>query len=401
MDQIIKHFDDQDSYKYTMNYFIFKMYPYAMTEWNFFNRGNHKFPKGFDILLREQINYFVNLRFTKEIEKNFRKQYVTSDGKQLFTDDYYDFLREFRYDPSQIYINQIGDELEVKVKLSSYLTNMFWETQIMSIIAELLNITNNTKTKYTIDELNDFDREKFNEFRRIGVKVIDMGMRRRYSFDNQDRVLNIAFNEYKDVFLGTSNVYFSRKYNVKNFGSVAHEITMALSTLYGPIEANKVLIKEWYDVFGDNLLWCLPDCYTTDSFLKVIDEKYTNLYFGFRHDSYKFDVFTDKILNHYKKYNINTTTKTILYSDSIKDINTLEEMHNYHKDEFKRLYGIGTWITNSLKDVKPYNFVIKLMSAKMNNDVNQKYCVKISDDPGKYTYTDKKTLEETLEEINS
>ena len=120
MKPIIQHFDDQDSYKYTMNYFIFKKYPDAMTEWNFFNRGNHKFPKGFDILLREQLEYFKYLKFTPEIENNFRKQYITKNGNQLFTEDYYDFLRNFKYDPSQIYNNQDGENLEVKVKLSSY-----------------------------------------------------------------------------------------------------------------------------------------------------------------------------------------------------------------------------------------------------------------------------------------
>jgi nicotinate phosphoribosyltransferase len=401
LEPIIKHFDDQDSYKYTMNYFIFKKYLDAMTEWNFFNRGNHKFPKEFDVLLREQIEYFKDLRFTPEIEANFRKQYVSSDGKQLFSEDYYEFLRNYRYDPSQIYINQVDDQLEVKIKLSKYVNNMFWETQIMSVIAELLNITNNSKSKFTIDELNNNDRLKFNEFRRIGIKVIDMGMRRRFSFDNQDRVLNIAFNEYPDVFIGTSNVYFSRKYNVKAYGSVAHELTMALSTLHGPIKANEVIIKEWYEVFGDNLLWVLPDCYTTDAFLKVFDEKYSNLYFGPRHDSYKFDLFVDKILNHYKKFNIDTTTKTILHSDSIKSIETLEEMHNYRKGEYKRLYGIGTWISNNIEDIMPFNFVIKLMSAKMNNDVDKKWCVKISDDPGKFTFIDKPTLDETLFTINN
>jgi nicotinate phosphoribosyltransferase len=397
MTPIIKHFDDFDAYKVTMLFYIFKNYPNSKTSWSFYNRGNHKFPKGFDQLLREQIDYFVNLKFTSEIETNFRKNFVKTDGTSLFTEDFYQFLRDFRFDPTQVHITQTGDVLDINIPLSDYSTNILWETMIMSVIVELYNMNN--ESRYTTDELNSRDIQKFEQFRKLGIKVIDMGSRRRSSFDNHDRVLNIAFSQFNDVFLGTSNMYFSRKYGVKGFGSIAHELNMALSTAYGPIESNYVLSKSWMELYGNNLLVALPDCYTTDVFLKVFDKELTEAYTGIRHDSHKFDQFTDKILNHYNSFNINSKEKTILYSDSIKSIEQLKEMNDYKNGEIKKLYGIGTWITNDIGS-SPMNIVIKLTSAKMDHHYMEMSCVKISDDPGKYTYKDINALNLVLKQIN-
>lgn len=398
MKPIIKHFDDFDAYKVTMLYYIFKNFPNAKTSWSFYNRGGHKFPKGFDSLLREQIEFFTDLKFTPEIETNFRKNFVKTDGTSLFTEDFYQFLRDFRFDPNQVYINQVDNDLNIDIQLSDYSTNMLWETMLMSVIVELYNMNNDSL--YSVKELNERDIKKFEEFRKLGIKVVDMGSRRRSSFDNHDRVLNIAFSQFKDVFIGTSNMYFSRKYNVKGFGSIAHELNMALSTVYGPIECNYILSKTWMELYGNNLLVALPDCYTIDVFLKRFDKDLTEAYTGIRHDSYKFDVFTDKVLNHYNKFGVDSKQKTILYSDSIKTVEQLKEMNDYKNGEIKKLYGIGTWITNDIGS-SPMNIVIKLTSAKMDHDYMEMSCVKISDDPGKYTYKDKKALDDVLKQINN
>ena len=60
MQQLIKHFTDNDLYTFTCQYYILKQYPRAEVEYTFFDRNHEKFPEGFAALLQEQVNYMVN-----------------------------------------------------------------------------------------------------------------------------------------------------------------------------------------------------------------------------------------------------------------------------------------------------------------------------------------------------
>lgn len=53
MEQIIKHFTDNDAYTFTCQYYILKTYPRAEVEYKFFDRNHTKYPKGFADLLQE------------------------------------------------------------------------------------------------------------------------------------------------------------------------------------------------------------------------------------------------------------------------------------------------------------------------------------------------------------
>ena len=71
--QIITDFDDQDCYKFYMNYFIFKNYPDAYAHHKLFFRKKVFFPFGFAEELRAQVNSLADLTFTQEIENHFHK----------------------------------------------------------------------------------------------------------------------------------------------------------------------------------------------------------------------------------------------------------------------------------------------------------------------------------------
>ena len=51
MQQLIKHFTDNDLYTFTCQYYILKQYPRAEVEYTFFDRNHEKFPEGFAALL--------------------------------------------------------------------------------------------------------------------------------------------------------------------------------------------------------------------------------------------------------------------------------------------------------------------------------------------------------------
>ena len=66
MNPIITHFTDDDLYKFSMCCAILNCYPRAMVRYRFVDRNNTVYPKGFDALVREQVKYLEDLRFTDE-----------------------------------------------------------------------------------------------------------------------------------------------------------------------------------------------------------------------------------------------------------------------------------------------------------------------------------------------
>lgn len=101
--QIITDITDVDFYKLTMLYSIFKKHSNVKTKWSFYNRGNHKFPKGFGDELRKQIDNFINLKFDDVRLDHIRKIARAYDGSPLFDESFYTFLRGYRYNPEVSY----------------------------------------------------------------------------------------------------------------------------------------------------------------------------------------------------------------------------------------------------------------------------------------------------------
>ena len=407
--QIITELDDQDMYKYTMSYFIFKNFPNVNVEWDFFNRGKHIFPKGFEEELKNQISGFKNLSFTSEIEANFRKKFITFDKQQLFDDGFYGYMRAFKYNTDEVSLNQQEDIFNANIK-GNWLTCKHWETQLMPTMVELNNLMNGYEMRdgdvlkdgklfVSRKEIEKIIRDKFDGFRKVGAKVADFGLRRRAFKEYQDLMLSIAVNEYPDVLTGTSTVAFSRKYDIKALGTMAHSLNMFLATRYGVRFANEELMRLWVKTYGGSLGTVLPDCFTTDNFLKHFNILFTKLYDSIRHDSGDFRIFTDKIINHYNSKGVDPKSKFIVYNDGINSLKLVEDMLNYRGTEIGKSFGIGTWLTNDIPGILALNIVIKMIKA--NPFGNEWFhCCKIPDDLGKCTYRDKKTLDKYFEELN-
>ena len=93
MKPIINHFTDNDLYTFTCQYYILKTYPRAEVEYTFYDRNHQVYPKGFDKLLREQIDHLAEVVITDgEIE--FMKTRCVFLPLWYFT-----FLRGFRFRP--------------------------------------------------------------------------------------------------------------------------------------------------------------------------------------------------------------------------------------------------------------------------------------------------------------
>jgi nicotinate phosphoribosyltransferase len=109
--------------------------------------------------------------------------------------------------------------------------------------------------------------------------------------------------------------------------------------------------------------------------LKDFDLTYATLFSGVRHDSGDPIEWGEKMLNHYKKLNINAKTKTLLFSDSL-NFEKATTIFKHFKDQCNVAFGIGTYLSNDT-DVKPLNIVMKI------TECNGAPVAKISDSPGK------------------
>jgi nicotinate phosphoribosyltransferase len=388
-----KHILDTDLYKISMCWLIIKHFPNIKVKYEFVNRGKTQFPIGFDEKLLEKLKVFVENNNTY----NFSDEFHNTDNflNKLKTKCYFipnifwDFLKGFRLNLNEIKINQVENDLNISVEGYWYST-IFWEIILMSSISELYFQMTDQKI-LSFEELQLNDKNKFEKLSQYNINFSEFGTRRRYSYDNQIRVLNNAIKYSKKNLIGTSNVLLAIKNNITPIGTFAHEYVSGVGVLYGYEYANRHMMKIWNDVYDGKLGIALTDTFGVDLFLKDFNYKYATLFTGVRHDSGSGFIFTDRIVSHYKSLGIDPLTKTIIFSDGL-DVNSCIELNEYCKNKIKCSFGIGTSLTNDV-GVKPLNIVIKLF------EVNGNPAIKLSDVAGKHT-GDKKTIDLVKELIN-
>ena len=179
-------------------------------------------------------------------------------------------------------------------------------------------------------------------------------------------------------FIGTSNVYLAKKFNLKPVGTMAHEWIMCTGQgnhKHNPAYSNWYALDAWVKEYGILNGIALTDTITTDCFLRDFQLTYATLFSGVRHDSGDPYEWGDKMIAHYNSLGINPRTKTLLFSDSL-DFERATALYDYFKDKAKVAFGIGTFISNDT-DEEALNIVMK--TTKCNGmDV-----AKISDVAGK------------------
>ncbi len=367
LEPIIVSLLDTDLYKFNMNQVIFHKHTDLTGEYHFKCRNEGiVFTKEMLDEINEQIDHLCKLRFShKELDYLKSIRFIKAD--------YVEFLR--LYHPIRDYVTtSLSDKGELSVIVKGPLFSaMQFEIYLLEIINEVY-----FRFQYNYDELLASARKKLDEkieaFNngKYTFKYAEFGSRRRLSRVWQDELLEKLIKNTKNI-VGTSNVYFAMKYNVKPIGTYAHEYVQ----MYQGIDkiplayTNYYAMKDWYDEYrGDNGT-ALTDTVTTDLFLRDFNRSMVNNYSGVRHDSGDPCVWAEKIINHYKKYDVNLKEKTLLFSDSL-DFDRAQNLYDKYKDITKVSFGIGTFVTNDTM-VDPLNIVIKLQY------VNNRPVAKLSD----------------------
>lgn len=374
---IISSILDNDLYKFSMQNAVLKLFPRAKVRYGFTLRSKVDFPEGFATALREQVNYMEGL-FLFENEKKFFTE------KCYYIDpSYFDFLEGYRYDSSEVGIIQNGGELQVNVEGYWYRT-ILWEVPLLALISELyFKMTKEVQPLIrNLTSRKESNQKKAALFNYSNAKVADFGTRRRYSYDIQKEMIeDLSTRMTKGLFVGTSNIHLAHLYNLTPIGTEAHEWFMFHAAKYGFQMANELGLKHWSDVYQGDLGTALCDTFTTNSFLKSFNKKYSKLYDGVRQDSGDVYEFALKLIAHYNKMGIDPLSKIIVFSDSL-DPQKACDINKWCIGQIKCSFGIGTNLSNDI-GVTPLNMVIKMTAAKPSAEDKWMPTIKLSDVNGK------------------
>lgn len=365
---------DNDLYKFTMQHAVSVLFPRAKAQYTFVNRDNRKFPSGFAEALQHEVNQLKGLRLSDE-----EKEYL-SKACYYLPPTYLDFLHGYRFDPSEVKITQTGTQLEIKAEGYWYRT-ILWEVPIMALVSELYFQFSDEKP-FANKKVIEISRGKLNKYDNLKIHFADFGTRRRYSLANQELVVSTMKKETKGSFIGTSNVYLAMKYQLIPIGTHAHEWFMFHGAKFGYKLANQLAMDNWVSVYRGDLGIALSDTFTSEAFFKTFDTKLAKLFDGVRQDSGDPIEFAEKVIAHYKSLNIDPTSKTIIFSDSLNP-EMVEKITVFCRGKVKISYGIGTNLTNDV-GVKPLNIVVKLTATQPENQDEWLPTVKLSDSKGKH-----------------
>ncbi|OMH79536.1 putative nicotinate phosphoribosyltransferase [Zancudomyces culisetae] len=336
--------------------------------------------------------------------------------------DYLEYLCEFRFYPKDQVIAEFVREKSspgeisdkdlgsIKLEINGVWSEIIlYEVPILSIISEAFYRF--VDTDWNMDGQREKIREKALELIKSGCIFSEFGTRRRRSYETQDMVVkelakishrdnktemskesganmfSIEQNQVEGRFAGTSNVYLGKKYGIPVSGTVGHEWTMGIAALEKTFEkGNSLALEKWYQTFRGNLGIALTDTFGIHAFFTNFNDELSSKYNGLRHDSGDPYKFVDTAIAHYSGMKMDPSTKTIVFSDGLDTDKAISLKKYCESKNVKCAFGIGTFLTNDFTRAsdsnivsEPTKIVIKLVECGGFG------CVKLSDDPGKFT----------------
>ncbi len=372
---IINSLLETDLYKFSMGQAIYHQFPSYMTTWTFKCRNKDvHFTEEMVDEIKAQLKAYCNLRFTED-----ELAYLSSI--KWLKSSYINFLRLWqpRFEDFTISSDaECGLSIETD---GSWLNTSMYEIPTLAIVNEVwFRMNYNYEERFSSfvkkleEKVSKIDKEYF-----LGT-YSEFGLRRRLSGEAQELAIQVlaATSSETSKFIGTSNVYLAKKYNLTPVGTMAHEWIMCTGQgnhKHNPAYSNWYALDAWVKEYGILNGIALTDTITTKCFLKDFQLTYATLFSGVRHDSGDPFAWGDDMIEHYKSLGIDPKSKTLLFSDSL-NFEKATKLNTYFSGKAKPAFGIGTYISNDT-DVPSLNIVMK--TTKCNGmDV-----AKISDVEGK------------------
>ncbi|WP_338562637.1 nicotinate phosphoribosyltransferase [Erwinia sp. E_sp_B04_7] len=369
---------DTDAYKLHMQQAVFHRYQNVSVVAEFRCRGDELLGIYADEIVRE-IATLQHLALTEE-EAGYLQ------GLPFFKADYLAWLREFRYDPSQVSVRNNKGKLDIRIR-GAWLDVIMWEVPLLALISEVVHrhrsplVTPDMAITHLHSKLAGF-KELTADLDMSRFKLMDFGTRRRFSRDVQLAIVGTLKQEFPWL-VGSSNYEVARQLSIAPVGTQAHEWFQAHQQI-SPVLANsqRAALQAWLDEYPDSLGIALTDCITMDAFLRDFGENFATRYQGLRHDSGDPFEWGEKAIAHYQHLGIDPMSKTLVFSDNL-DLEKAVALYRQFGQRTNVIFGIGTRLTCDIPQVTPLNIVIKLVEC------NGKPVAKLSDSPGKTICQDK------------
>ncbi|CAG9296103.1 nicotinate phosphoribosyltransferase [Celerinatantimonas diazotrophica] len=361
---------------------------YKMNMWQCFM---HQYPYVEDAEYKLVVRSDVDLRpYREEIEQELENlnglQFTDAEIQWLsnvpwYTKDFIEWVRMWSYQTRFLTIGEEDGQLSIRARGPLMHINHF-EMPVLSTISEVYHRNNHPEK--TIDDVDstllaktDWLKSQIDQHKMKNLTFADFGTRRRFSATTQQHMINQFKKLLPGIFTGTSNMYYAKEMGLTPIGTMAHEIFM-LSQQIGVQLANsqKHTLECWVKEFRGRLGCALTDVIGMDAFVRDFDLYFAKLFDGLRHDSGDPKMFGDKAIKMYEALNIDPMTKTLVFSDGL-NFQQMVSIYRYFEGRIKVSFGIGTYLSCDLADVKPLNIVMKLVH------VNGRPVAKISDAPGK------------------
>ncbi|CAI0704247.1 nicotinate phosphoribosyltransferase [Serratia entomophila] len=363
---------DTDAYKLHMQQAVFHRYPAISVAAEFRCRGDELLGEYADEI-RAQVALMSQLALT-DAEFNYLS------GLPFFRQDYLNWLREFRYDPQQVNIDNRDGRLQIRIA-GPWREVIMWEVPLLAVISEVVH--RRRSPEVTPAQAVAHLRSKLAQFKALAgdldisrFKLMDFGTRRRFSQDVQQAIVSTLKAEFPYL-VGTSNYDLAHQLDLAPVGTQAHEWFQAHQQI-SPVLANsqRAALQAWLDEYPNQLGIALTDCITMDAFLRDFSPQFAQRYQGLRHDSGDPFEWGEKAIAHYQKLGIDPMSKTLVFSDNL-DLDKALALYRHFYQRINLVFGIGTRLTCDIPGVKPLNIVIKLVECK------GKPVAKLSDSPGK------------------
>lgn len=383
---------DTDLYKYTTSYAYMKMFPDAECTFKFTDRN--RIPRTTEFLE----NYKKKMKELCMIHLTDEEFHWVVSAIPFISMYYWEWLRSFRfeYDKMNIYLDE-DNVLCIEVTDKNYKASLY-EIPHLFTVPEVNNTGKPIDWDLTMSKLKD----KVDLVNKNGVLFSEFGTRRRFSYEVQDKVC-AYLKEHAKTCVGTSNVHFAMKYNMRPCGTHPHEWFMFHGAQFGYKNANYMALENWVNVYDGDLGTALTDTYTTDVFFRNFSMKQAKLFDGIRQDSGDEYKFIEKAITFYNSKGIDPTTKTIIFSNAL-DFPKAVEIKKYCEGKIRAAFGIGTNLTCDVyaPDGSKYNaenIVEKMFKCRMNANQPWFITIKISDDLGKHM-GDNKEFDHAKYELN-
>lgn len=347
---------DNDLYKFTMGQLVFHKFPSARCAFAFKNRGEQNLSHLVE-KMKVELKKVCELRFKPEEISYLR-------SLKIFKEDYLNFLSTLELKFNDLEISEEQGALSIRVKPS-----VPWKRGIMYEIFVLATLSEAYTSQKPLDETQALIQlhKKIDIVKKNPkIKFADFGTRRRHSFNWHKTVIQtLTKNLPSSQFIGTSNVLLAKEFGITPIGTMAHEYFQGCQALAPSIgESQSFALEQWIEEYGDNLSVALSDIFGFDYFLADLSDnlKLAHHYKGIRHDSGDPRQWCNKLINFYKKNNIDPLSKTAVFSDGV-NFNLANELADEYSGKINVSFGIGTNLTNDIPGEAALKIVMKMVTC--------------------------------------